>query len=556
MLTCQAHNRSNRRRLGNPDKFMKVTILARKDLKHNTRVLRQAEALCNSGVRVHVVSLTADLPVPNHSDRHITHTCITLYPAHQRLPNRLEALTERFMPSNDTSPPRSEDQKDRTGAKGTLLVPMKHFHAMKHGVRFFLLKTSNFISAKAPSPLKALARMAAPIVYGFVNGMYRLMSMVFHLIFRLWRAVISSIQRIRVLGRNLARDLRKYRIKGVRIAYKIIRSTSLAFLRPFAQSLTTLDFALRAYHQLKDEPSDVVQAHDSFALLGAYLLARRHGAKLVYDAVEIAPNRSATRHGRFGTWVGHWVGRLWEGCCVRRADLVLTPTPVISEVLKQRYGADAQLIMNCTWYEPPEALQVDKPDGIRKQIGTDPDDPLVLYVGAISAENGIDYLLKSLRHLPEPIHIVLMGPMQARYEERLNALIQAEAIGNRVSVLPPVPPNRVVYYAADADVGVVAYQKGALNNTATLPNKFFMYLMARLPIVAARFPAMRTIIEKEGIGCLYEPSNVEDMARAIRESLEPDNHDRMKRNLDRAARTYSWEREAETFVSLYQGLAG
>lgn len=228
----------------------------------------------------------------------------------------------------------------------------------------------------------------------------------------------------------------------------------------------------------------------------------------------------------------------------------MTPTPVIADVLRKHYRVEPQLIMNCTRYRSPEELQR---ESIRTLIPAE-GKRILLYVGAISAANGVDYVIRCLRHLPENVILVLMGPMQPRYEPRCRALIDAEGVQGRVFILPPVPANLVPQYAASADVGIVAYQADAPNNHATLPNKFFEYLIARVPIAAPDFPALHTIITKEDIGRLYEPSNVQDMARAIRELLSTDVQTHVRANLERVARKYSWEREAEKMLTFYERL--
>lgn len=326
-------------------------------------------------------------------------------------------------------------------------------------------------------------------------------------------------------------------------------------IRPFAQPFTTLDFTLRAYRLLKDRFADAYQAHDSQALLVAYYLARRHQARFIYDAVEIVTERSAEPRGTVTTLFGKWAGRVLEGFLARRSNLIITPTPVIADVLRDRYKVSPELIMNCTWYRRKDQLRPPNGLDLRSMLPRSPN-RILFYSGAISAANGIDYLIRCVRYLPRDVGLVLMGPMQRLYKGRCHQNIQAKGVQDRVFILDPVPPHQVPCYAATADVGIVAYQAGSLNNYATLPNKFFEYIMARLPIVAANFPALRAIITEENIGRLYEPSNVEDMARAVLEILEADTYEQLKINLEHTALKYTWEGQAEKFVQLYESLLG
>jgi glycosyltransferase involved in cell wall biosynthesis len=341
----------------------------------------------------------------------------------------------------------------------------------------------------------------------------------------------------------------------VRIVFGTIVKVLRLLLRPFAQPLTTLNFTLYTYHLLKDVSADIYQAHDSQSLAAAFFLAKHHKAGFAYDAVEIATERSATQQkGKISTITGKFLGRFWEGFFIKKANLIITPTPVIADVLRTRYRVTPHLIMNCTWYRHLKELCLPQEKSLSALLPHAEGRKILFYSGAISAANGIDYLILCLRQLPEEISLVLMGPMQPKYKDQCEELISAENVAHRVFILPPVTPHLVPCYASSADVGIVAYQAGSLNNYATLPNKFFEYVMARLPIAAPDFPALRKIITEEDIGHLFEPSNVQDMARAILEILEPNTYRRLKSNLEGAARKYSWENQARKLVDLYDRL--
>ncbi len=468
---------------------MRVVILARKNLQYNTRVERQAQALVQAGHEVLIVTMrVGDQPTRERKNGYEI-VRLELWPLHRRLPQALSALQRR------------------------------------------LLERLRWV--RCPSLARAPSRG---------QGQAQVQNMA---------STVDETSESRSYARLMLRFVKRLAKETLRLVLRLIREALRSGLRPFAQPLTTLDFTLKAYRLLKDSPADIFQAHDSSPLAAAYLLAKRHRAKLVYDAVEIVTERTGRRWGRIGTAVGRAIGRAWEGFFIRRAHGVITPTPVIAEVLRDRYRVDPQLVMNCTWYRPPEALQG---SDLRARLPIK-NAKVLLYVGAISAHNGVDYLIRSLHHLPKDVVLVLLGPMQPRYEPQCRALIKAERLADRVFILPPVPPDQVPAYAASADVGVVAYQRDTLNNYATLPNKFFEYLMARLPIAAPSFPALKGLIEGENIGRLYEPSNVQDIARVVQELLSPEVQARVRANLERAARKYSWEREAEKLLAFYECLA-
>ena len=95
---------------------------------------------------------------------------------------------------------------------------------------------------------------------------------------------------------------------------------------------------------------------------------------------------------------------------------------------------------------PPDAsdpLDARVPDG----------SPVVLYVGRIAREKGIEHLLEAARRLPE-IHIVLAGPDDRHGTmTAVRAALSDPATAGRIHVLPPTPgPPYDLYRRADVFV--------------------------------------------------------------------------------------------------------
>ena len=98
--------------------------------------------------------------------------------------------------------------------------------------------------------------------------------------------------------------------------------------------------------------------------------------------------------------------------------------------------------------EPPPATGVDPLDGI-VPAGA----PVVLYVGRIAAEKGVEHLLEAARRLPEA-HVVLAGPDDRHGTmDAVRAALADPATHGRVHVLPPTAgPPYDLYRRADVFV--------------------------------------------------------------------------------------------------------
>jgi glycosyltransferase involved in cell wall biosynthesis len=88
-----------------------------------------------------------------------------------------------------------------------------------------------------------------------------------------------------------------------------------------------------------------------------------------------------------------------------------------------------------------------------------------------------------------------------------------------------------------------------------MPNKLFEMSLSGLPVCVSKLPEMEAFVEREGVGVTMDETDPADIARAMREAYA------RRRELAAAgdrhaalAGRYSWERQAERLVEVYQRL--
>src|SRR6185369_9249330 len=98
--------------------------------------------------------------------------------------------------------------------------------------------------------------------------------------------------------------------------------------------------------------------------------------------------------------------------------------------------------------EPPAPADVDPLAGVVPDGA-----PVVLYVGRIAAEKGVEHLLEAARRLPG-VHVVLVGPDDRHGTlAAVQATLSDPATAGRVHVLPATPgPPFDLYRRADVFV--------------------------------------------------------------------------------------------------------
>lgn len=308
----------------------------------------------------------------------------------------------------------------------------------------------------------------------------------------------------------------------------------------FFQLLKYLEYTAKVLVHAREVRASIVTVH-SLSLLPLGVLAKwLLGAKLVYDCHEL----ETETFGLAG--LRQKLARFVERSLIGQANLVLVVSPGISEWYKRAYGIDTlYTVMNCPLTRAPMAS-----DRLRESLGIPAGRKIVIYQGGIIPGRGIEGLLNAFAAHDDGVHVlVLMG-----YGE-LTPLAQDFASKHaNIYVQPAVAPEAVLEYTASADVGVSSIDLSCLNHLHCLPNKFFEYIMAGLPVLVNDAQDMKRVVEERGIGAVlgeFTPESVQDALASL--ALRP--RQDLAARLASTAAEYCWENQARILVDAYRRIA-
>ena len=300
--------------------------------------------------------------------------------------------------------------------------------------------------------------------------------------------------------------------------------------------------------------ADVYHGHDLTALPAAIAASKRNGAPVVYDSHEIFLEAGSTANRP--QWA-RWIFRRLEQGWIRQAAALVTVNVSLEEVLTKRYHPRRTVVLHNTpsrWTAPAQPRPL-----MRTELCLGPDVPIALYHGGFSAHRGLEELAAAILEPGlERVHAVFMG-----YGSRKDWLLEQAAdpkYGGRLHVLAAVPPERLLEWVVDADVGVMAIQTSTLNHYLSTPNKLFECMAAGVPVVASDFPEMRRIVlgNPDGpLGVLCRQDDPADVARGIRSIVEmpPGERAELRRRCLAAAHDrWNWETESTHLIALYADL--
>jgi len=301
--------------------------------------------------------------------------------------------------------------------------------------------------------------------------------------------------------------------------------------------------------QLLQVQADIYHAHVERALPACYIAARLRGKPFIVDTPElILTDPSYARWSRLRILASQLIKHLVSHCAG-----YITASPLYLQELGKLYGAkDVMLIRNV-----PPFKAVTKCNRFHKRLGLGPHVRIALYQGNLQPNRGLHLLIQATPFLEKDIVIVMMGEGYTETPALLQSHIASEGVADRVKILPPVPYEELLHWTASADIGLTLLPSDySLSIRKCLPNKFFEYLMAGLPVLSSELDAIVEVIKTYDVGKVVLSLAPQDVGAAINAMLaDHDSLARMSANaLAVAHQEFNWEKESQKLLHLYEAI--
>lgn len=320
------------------------------------------------------------------------------------------------------------------------------------------------------------------------------------------------------------------------------------------RALPEIDDYELAFGPVIDElQPDVIHAHDVHLIgVAERAAARAHAARRhvqwVYDAHELVPGLPRYSPRVLAAYVA------LEQEYIRAADRVITVSEPIADLLQQSFALPRRpaVVMNIPIVSP--VRQGDGPD-VRTAAGLGPDATLLVYSGGLNQARGVETLIDALPLLEEA-HLAIVCKGTSRYLRTLEQRAVELGCRHRLHLVPFVAPHEVPTYLSTATVGLITFLHAG-NHEVAMPNKYFEYLYAGLPIVVSDVRAMADLTRDLRIGEVFAAGDAASLAAAVRCVLaDRDRYAAPLRDRPEIFERFSWERQEETLRALYADLLG
>jgi glycosyltransferase involved in cell wall biosynthesis len=172
----------------------------------------------------------------------------------------------------------------------------------------------------------------------------------------------------------------------------------------------------------------------------------------------------------------------------------------------------------------------------------------MVYLGAVNTGRGVELAIRSLQTLIEH-RLVIIGDGD-EYDQMRDLAVALNVI-HRVDFRGYTTPDKIFSILQECSIGLNVLVAESDNYRLSLANKFFDYMHAGLPSVNMRYPEYENIINDHHVGIMIRDYNVDDLVTAVRMLDNIDLYNQLADNCSKFKHLYTWNREKEVLVGLY-----
>ncbi len=334
-----------------------------------------------------------------------------------------------------------------------------------------------------------------------------------------------------LLGRKSSNDF------GLdKLHYKVLRFWDPFKRGPFMYAF----FNFQLFFYLLFKSADILWANDLDTLLPNYLIAKLKRIILVYDSHEYFLLTVSKKFSRN-------VFEKIERYVFPKLRNVVTVNNSIKDVYEKKYGVPITVIRNVPFKATPVLNIILPPENAGKRI-------LLMQGIGLNENRGAEEAVEMMQFLPDKYVLYFIG--RGTILPRLKKLVAELSLEKRILFFGVLPYDEMMAYTRLAFLGLI-FEKINFNDEHlfALPNKFFDYIKAGLPVLSSNAVEIKAIIEQYNIGTFIHDFNPENIAAKIIEvGMDEQSYMLWKQNLVKAAEELNWENEEDKLVAFMERL--
>ncbi|MEO8861038.1 MAG: glycosyltransferase [Ginsengibacter sp.] len=320
------------------------------------------------------------------------------------------------------------------------------------------------------------------------------------------------------------------------LPFKVIRFRNLFRKGPFMYVV----FNAQLFFYLLFNKADVLWANDLDTLLPNYFISKAKKIKIIYDSHEYFTASVYKESSR----------KIWESLEKRlfpRLKNVITVNNSIKKIYENRYDVPVTVLRNVPYKHLPNNIQ--------KKVVLPLDMKILIIQGmGINEHRGAEEAILAMQFLPNDFNLYFIGG--GTILDKLKRMVDELKLTSKIIFIDPLPYEEMMDYTKQGFLGLVLEKIDVTDeHLLALPNKFFDYIHAGIPVLSSKAVEIKMIIEQYEIGDFINNFDPKYMATKIMEIAEnKEEYNLWKRNTLVAAEELNWENEEKILIDFMQRL--
>lgn len=301
------------------------------------------------------------------------------------------------------------------------------------------------------------------------------------------------------------------------------------------------EYNLRLFFFLLLKKVHVLHANDLDTLLPMWLLSKLKKVPLVYDSHEFFLGVPEIQNKKMVKFI--W--KLIERIIFPRLKHVFTVNESIAKLYQNAYNVNVKVLRNV-----PEQTKIDLIK-TKSNLNLPSQKPVVILQGSgINVDRGAEELLEAIA-LQDQFFLCVIGKGDVFEKLRERALRQD--LSKKTMFIDAIPYEEMMQYTMLSDIGVSLDKPNNLNYEYSLPNKFFDYIKAGIPVVSSHLIEIRKLVEQFNCGAMTTSHDPHDILDALQYAFK--NKSSFKKGILQAKEELVWEKEVINLINCYQAIA-
>ncbi|SNR16477.1 glycosyltransferase family 4 protein [Tenacibaculum jejuense] len=241
--------------------------------------------------------------------------------------------------------------------------------------------------------------------------------------------------------------------------------------------------------------------------------------------------------------------RSLETNCLKKADVIITPSGVTKKYLENNFEVNTEKIKVI-----PNGTHIPE----RFQRPVDAPKEYIIYFGAIQNWQGIDTLLKAITYLKDfkDLKLLICLSVKEKAFKPFKKLIEKLGITDKIILKSKLKKEELYNYVHFAKASIAPLKACDRNVVqGCCPLKIIETMACKTPVIASKLPVVTDLVSDEE-ALLFEPDREQDLARCIRFILDnPERGNEYAKNaFTKVKSEFLWDIQTKKLEKIYKEL--